>query len=151
MPIYTWLRLKIAASKVTLGELVRRITVPTRVLIVEDHADSLEVLTIQLKAMGYEVIEAMTGEEGIEKAQVHHPEIIVMDLGLPGINGIEATQRLKGNPETANIPVIAHTAWPEEAFRSEGSKAGISDFLTKPTSPYRFKSTIEKCLKLRPH
>jgi len=121
----------------------------TRILIVEDHVDSLEVLTIQLKAMGYEVIAATTGEEGIEKAQAHHPEIILMDLGLPGINGIEATQRLKKNPQTADIPVIAHTAWPEETFRSEGERAGISDVLTKPTSPYRFKTTIEKCLKLR--
>jgi CheY-like chemotaxis protein len=58
-----------------------------------------------------------------------------MDLGLPGINGIEATQRLKKNPQTANIPVIAHTAWPEESFRSEGEKVGLSGFLTKPTSP----------------
>lgn len=124
---------------------------PTTILIVEDHIDSLEVLTIQLKAMGYEVIEATTGEEGIEKAQALHPQIILMDLGLPGINGIEAAHRLKKNPETANIPVIAHTAWPEEAFRSEGEKAGISDFLTKPTSPYRFKTTIEKCLRLRPN
>lgn len=121
----------------------------TRILIVEDHADSLEVLSIQLQAMGYEVVEAMTGEEGIEKAQVHHPEIILMDLGLPGINGIEATQRLKNNPLTAHIPVIAHTAWPEETFKSEGEKVGMSGFLTKPTSPYRFKTTIEKCLKLR--
>ena len=123
----------------------------TRVLIVEDHADSLEVLTIQLKAMGYEVIEATTGEEGIEKAEFHHPEVIVMDLGLPGINGIEATQKLKENPSTADIPVIAHTAWPEDRFRNEGEKAGISDFLTKPTTPFRFKSTIEKCLRLRAH
>ena len=123
----------------------------TTILIVEDHIDSLEVLTIQLKAMGYEVIEATTGEEGIEKAQALHPEIILMDLGLPGINGIETAHRLKKNPVTANIPVIAHTAWPEEAFRSEGEKAGISDFLTKPTSPYRFKTTIEKCLRLRPN
>jgi CheY-like chemotaxis protein len=123
--------------------------VPTKILIVEDHVDSLEVLTTQLQAMGYEVIEATTGEEGIEKAQTLHPEIILMDLGLPGINGIEAAQRLKKNPETANIPVIAHTAWPEETFRSEGEKAGISDFLTKPASPYRFKTTIEKCLRLR--
>ena len=121
----------------------------TRVLIVEDHADSLEVLTIQLKAMGYDVIEATTGEEGIEKAEVHHPEVIVMDLGLPGINGIEATQKLKQNPSTANIPVIAHTAWPEDTFRHEGERAGISDFLTKPTTPYRFKTTIEKHLKLK--
>jgi CheY-like chemotaxis protein len=122
---------------------------PTRVLVVEDHVDSLEVLTIQLKAMGYDVIEATTGEEGIEKAQSHQPEVIVMDLGLPGINGIEATARLKNNPSTANIPVIAHTAWPEERFRHEGERAGIADFLTKPTTPYRFKTTIEKCLKAK--
>ena len=121
----------------------------TRVLIVEDHVDSLEVLTIQLQAMGYDVIEATTGEEGIEKAEAHHPEVIVMDLGLPGINGIEATQKLKQNPSTANIPVIAHTAWPEDTFRHEGERAGISDFLTKPTTPYRFKTTIEKHLKLK--
>ena len=123
--------------------------VATRVLIVEDHLDSLEVLTIQLKAMGYDVIEATTGEEGIEKAEVHHPEVIVMDLGLPGINGIEATQKLKQNPSTASIPVIAHTAWSEDTFRDEGEKAGISDFLTKPATPYRFKTTIEKHLKLK--
>ena len=120
-----------------------------KVLIVEDHADSLEVLTIQLQALGYEVIEATSGEEGIEKAQVYHPEIIVMDLGLPGIDGIEATQRLKNNPQTTHIPVIAYTAWPEDKFRSEGERAGMSDFLTKPTTAYRFKSTIEKCLKAR--
>jgi len=121
--------------------------VSIKVLIVEDHADSLEVLTIQLQALGYEVIEATSGEEGIEKAQVYHPEIIVMDLGLPGIDGIEATQRLKKNPLTTHIPVIAHSAWPEDKVRSEGGKAGMSDFLTKPTPPYRFKSTIERCLK----
>ena len=120
-----------------------------KVLIVEDHADSLEVLTIQLQALGYEVIEATSGEEGIEKAQVYHPEIIVMDLGLPGIDGIEATQRLRNSPQTAHIPVIVHTAWPEDKFRSEGERAGMSDFLTKPTSPRRFKSTIERCLKAR--
>jgi CheY-like chemotaxis protein len=123
--------------------------VSIKVLIVEDHADSLEILTIQLQALGYEVIEATTGEEGVGKAQVYHPEIIVMDLGLPGIDGIEATQRLKNNPQTTHIPVIAYTAWPEDKVRSEGERAGMSDFLTKPTAAYRFKSTIEKCLKAR--
>lgn len=122
---------------------------PVRILVVEDHVDSLEVLSLQLRSMGYEVIGAMTGEEGIEKAQVHHPEIIVMDIRLPDINGIEATQRLKQNPHTAHIPVIAHTAWPEEAYRNEGNKTGISEVLTKPTPPHRFKTTIERHLNLR--
>lgn len=116
---------------------------PVRILVVEDHIDSLDVLSLQLRSMGYEVIGAMTGEEGIEKAEVHHPEIILMDLRLPDINGIEQ------NPHTAHIPVIAHTAWPEEANRNDGKQAGISEILTKPTSPHRFKATIEKHLNSR--
>ncbi len=122
---------------------------PAKILVVEDHADSLEVLTIQLKGMGYEVIEAMSGQEGIEKAGAYLPEAVIMDLGLPDMNGIEATQRLKQNPRTAHIPVIAHTAWPEEVFKRQAEKAGISEFLTKPTPPHRFRSTIEKWLKLK--
>ncbi|MBI2209562.1 MAG: response regulator [Deltaproteobacteria bacterium] len=125
-----------------------RSTMPIRILVVEDHVDSLELLSLQLTSMGYEVIGAMTGKEGIEKAQAHHPEIIVMDLGLPDINGIEATQRLKHNPHTARIPVIGHTAWPEEAYKNAGKKAGISEVLTKPTDPTRFKTAIERHLNL---
>lgn len=122
---------------------------PPKILVVEDHADSLEVLTIQLKCLGYQVIEAMTGQEGIEKAAEYLPQAVIMDLGLPDMNGMEATKKLKQDPRTAHIPVIAHTAWPEEAFRGQAEKAGISDFLTKPTSPNRFRSTIEKWLKLK--
>ena len=122
---------------------------PAKILVVEDHADSLEVLTIQLKCLGYQVIEAMTGQEGIGKAAKFLPQAVIMDLGLPDMNGMEATKRLKQDPRTAHIPVIAHTAWPEEAFRGQAEKAGISDFLTKPTSPNRFRSTIEKWLKLK--
>ena len=122
---------------------------PAKILVVEDHADSLEVLSIQLKRLGYEVIEATSGQEGIEKAGAYLPEAVIMDLGLPDMNGIEATQKLKQNPRTAHIPVIAHTAWPEEVFKSEAEKAGISEFLTKPTTSNRFQSTIEKWLKLR--
>ena len=117
-----------------------------RILVVEDHDDSREILSAQLKYLGYEVIEAMTGEEGVEKATFHLPHVVIMDIGLPGISGLEATQRLKQNPRTAHIPVIAHTAWGEETFRSAGEKAGIAEFLTKPTHPKKFQSTIEKCL-----
>lgn len=119
-----------------------------RILIVEDHADSLKILSIQLKFLGYEVIEANTGEEGIQKAHHHLPEVIIMDIGLPGISGIEATQRLKQSSRTAHIPVIAHTAW-GDTLKSEGETAGISEFLTKPTPPRQFQAVIEKYLKLR--
>jgi CheY-like chemotaxis protein len=118
----------------------------TTILVVEDHDDSREILSTQLKYLGYEVIEAMTGEEGVEKALCHLPHVVIMDIGLPGISGLEATQRLKENPRTAHIPVIAHTAWGEETFRTAGEKAGISEFLTKPTHPKKFQNTIERCL-----
>lgn len=120
-----------------------------RILIVEDHKDSLEILSMQLKSMGYEVIAAVTAEEGIEKAETHLPELVLMDLGLPDLNGIEATKRLKSNPRTAHIPVIAHTAWPEDSFKDKVAEAGLSGFLTKPTPPYRFHATIQKHLKAR--
>lgn len=118
-----------------------------KILVVEDHTDSREILTTQLKGMGYQVIEAATGEEGIEKAQALLPDLIVMDLGLPGIKGIEATQGLKQNSATAHIPVIALTAWNEKDFREEAEKAGIAEFLTKPTPRYQLQVTIEKFLK----
>jgi CheY-like chemotaxis protein len=117
-----------------------------KILIIEDDSDSLEILKMQLEFMGYEVIEAVNGEDGIKKAEAHLPKIVIMDLGLPDINGIEATQRLKKSPQTAHIPVIAHTAWREEDYKDDAAKAGIVEFLTKPTPSYRVRSTIEKWL-----
>jgi len=120
-----------------------------KILIVEDHEDSREVLIFQLSCMGYDVVVAENGKEGIEKAQSYLPDLIIMDLGLPDINGIQATEKIKRNPKTAHIPVIAHTAWDEETFKSAGIKAGIALFLTKPTPPNRFQTMIERYLQ--PH
>jgi len=125
----------------------RKLVLLIKILVVEDHPDSREILTTQLRNMGYHVAEATTGEEGIEKAQVYLPDLIVMDLGLPGIKGIEATRRLKQNPATAHIPVIALTAWNEKDFREEAEKAGIVEFLTKPTPRSHLEATIDRFLK----
>ena len=125
----------------------RKLLLLIKILVVEDHPDSREIITAQLRNMGYHVAEAATGEEGIEKAQVYLPDLIVMDLGLPGIKGIEATRRLKQNPATARIPVIALTAWNEKDFREEAEKAGVAEFLTKPTPRYQLQATVERFLK----
>ncbi len=127
----------------------RRSVLLLKILVVEDHPDSREILVTQLRSMGYRVAEAATGEEGIEKAQVYLPDLIIMDLGLPGIKGIEATRRLKQNAATAHIPVIALTAWSERDFREEAEKAGIAEFLTKPTPRDRLQVTIERFLKAK--
>lgn len=126
---------------------LRRATAPIKILVVEDHPDSREVLVLQLRRMSFkEIIEAERGEEGIDKALTEGPDLIIMDLGLPGMNGIEATARLKQNPQTAHIPVIALTAWREEDFKDRALKAGIAEYLTKPTSPQVLKTVIERLL-----
>lgn len=124
---------------------------PKKILVVEDHADSREILVFQLRRMSFkEIIEAANGEDGIEKASSEKPDIIIMDLGLPGVNGIEATMRLKQNPQTAGIPVIALTAWREEDFKDKALDAGMAEYLTKPTPPQVLKQLIERILQTRP-
>ncbi len=122
---------------------------PGKILIVEDHQDSREILAIQLRLMSYEVIEAVDGQEGIEKAQAENPNLIIMDLGLPGIDGIETTVRLKQNPKTAHIPVIALTAWQEQDYKDKALQAGMAGFLSKPTPPRILKDVIERSLQNR--
>lgn len=120
-----------------------------KILIVEDHEDSRDILKLQLQALGYEVIEAESGQEGLEKALTAAPDLIIMDLGLPGIDGIEAAVRLKKDPKTADIPVIAHTAWSPEDGREKALKAGMAEYLNKPTLPQVLRKVIERFLQKR--
>ncbi len=118
----------------------------TKILVVEDQKDYRELLALQLQKMGYQVVEAASGEVGIEKALEAKPDLIIMDLGLPGINGIEATARLKQNSKTAYIPVVAYTAWSEEKFKQTAKKAGIAEFLVKPTPHRVLNEAIQRYL-----
>jgi CheY-like chemotaxis protein len=120
---------------------------PAKILVVEDHADSREILKTQIRSLGYEVVEAVNGEEGLKKALAEAPNLIIMDLGLPGMNGIEVTAKLKENSKTANIPVVAHTAWSVEDYKKQAQKAGMAAYLTKPTSPQVLKRVIERFLQ----
>jgi CheY-like chemotaxis protein len=117
-----------------------------KILVVEDNSDCRELVVIQLKRMGYHVIEAATGEEGIRKALAELPDLIIMDLGLPMISGIEATIELKEEPTTARIPVVAFTAWEEETYKRRAKAAGIETFLTKPTSFGVFRQVVQRIL-----
>lgn len=120
---------------------------PAKVLIVEDHPDAREILVLQLRHIGYETIEAANGPEAIEKVLAQGPDVVIMDLGLPGINGIEATVRLKQNPKTANIPVVAYTAWKEQSYRDKAMEAGMAEFLTKPTPLKVFGEVLQRVLQ----
>lgn len=119
---------------------------PAKILIVEDHRDSRALLVLMLRSMGYEVIEAANGQEAIDKAGAEGPDLVIMDLGLPGINGIEATVKLKQDLKTAHIPVIAYSAWSEEQYRAQALKAGMVEYLPKPTAPRVFQKVLQRLL-----
>jgi two-component system phosphate regulon response regulator PhoB len=124
--------------------------VASKILVVEDHEDSRELLTFQLRHLKYDVIEATNGYEAIERAVRDGPDLIIMDLGLPGMNGIETSAKLKENPKTASIPIIAHTAWDEHEFKKKALEAGIVEYMSKPTDPRTLRRVLEKFLQTRP-
>ncbi len=117
-----------------------------KILIVEDNHDCCEFLAFLVRRLGYEAIAAHTGEEGIARAIAAHPDLIFMDLGLPGIDGIEATAAIKQRPDTAGIPIVALSARSEETWKERALDAGMTDYLSKPAPPAAIKETIEKLL-----
>ena len=117
-----------------------------RVLYVEDNDDNVFMLSRRLQKRGYEILVASDGESGVEVATAEQPDLILMDLGLPGIDGWETTRRLKADALTASIPVIALSAHAMEADRQSALAAGCDDFDTKPVDLDRLLGKIEACL-----
>jgi len=105
------------------------------VLAVEDDRDILKLIAYSLECEGYEVTGATTGEDGVEAARSEKPDLILLDLMLPGIDGLEVCRRLKADPNTAHIPVIMVTAKGEETDIVTGLEHGADDYVTKPFSP----------------
>ncbi len=118
----------------------------TKILYVEDNDDNIYMLTHRLVRKGYEVVVAMDGEAGLEVARREAPALILMDLSLPVIDGWEATRRLKAEPETRAIPVIALTAHAMEGDREKALAAGCDDFDTEPVELPRLLGKIEALL-----
>jgi two-component system, cell cycle response regulator DivK len=115
-----------------------------RILIVEDNEDSRFILLTSLRCLGYEITEAESGTQGVEKALSERPDLILMDLGLPGISGIDAARAIKENLTTAHIPIIAHSAWSPGQGKEAALTAGMVDYLEKPVSKELMKATIER-------
>ena len=101
-----------------------------RILLAEDHLDSREALCALLEAFGFEVVEAANGAEAVELARQRAPDLVLMDIMMPEVDGFEATRRLRGFPETRDIPIITLTAM--EGAESDAIEAGADDFLAKP-------------------
>jgi two-component system cell cycle response regulator DivK len=120
-----------------------------RILVVEDNEDSRFILVVTLRYIGYETIEAETGTQGVEKALSEMPDLIVMDLGLPDMFGIDAARAVKENLATAHIPIIAHTAWSPCEWKEKALKVGMAGFLEKPVSRELMRATIEKFILIQ--
>jgi CheY-like chemotaxis protein len=115
-----------------------------KILVVEDDQDSRFILSAQVRLIGYEPIEAANATEAIEKAVAEQPGLILMDLAMPGITGIDAARTLKGNSSTAHIPIVAYTAWDGDQWRTPALDAGMAHYLVKPVMPERLKTTIDR-------
>ena len=114
----------------------------TKILLIEDNEMNRDMLSRRLQKQGYEVVIAVDGEEGVAKAQSEAPALILMDMSLPGVDGWEATRRLKTAAQTQNIPVIALTAHAMAGDRDKALAAGCDDFDTKPVELPRLLSKI---------
>ena len=106
----------------------------TKILIVDDSPTERHVLTSLLTRNGYQVIAAQSGEEGIAKAKSELPDLILMDVVMPGLNGYQATRTLTRDPATKNIPVIACTTKGQETDKIWGLRQGAQDYLVKPVN-----------------
>ena len=119
----------------------------TKILIVEDNEMNRDMLSRRLIRNGYEVVMAFDSAEGIEKAGSENPDIILMDMSLPIIDGWEATRRVKANPATSRIPVIALTAHAMSGDRDKTIAAGCDDYDTKPIELPRLLGKIQAQLQ----
>jgi two-component system, cell cycle response regulator DivK len=117
-----------------------------RILLVEDNEMNRDMLGRRLQRRGYEVIIAIDGAEGVAKAQTDAPDLILMDMSLPVLDGWEATRRLKAAPETRAIPVIALTAHAMAGDREKVMEAGADDYDSKPIEIDRLLGKIQSLL-----
>ncbi|HEY7156424.1 MAG TPA: response regulator [Gemmataceae bacterium] len=123
-----------------------------KVLLVEDNEENRDALSRHLRRKGYEVLIAVDGRGGVDVARAETPELILMDMSLPVLDGWQATRQLKAEPETRGIPIIALTAHAMAGDRERALEAGCDDYDTKPIEFPRLLAKVEAALakKLRP-
>jgi CheY-like chemotaxis protein len=117
-----------------------------RILVIEDNETNMYLISFILKKNGYEVIEVRTGEEGIELAIKEKSDLILMDIQLPGIDGLETTRRIRESKADGEVPIIALTSYVMAGDRERALKAGCNGYIEKPINPDTFIDEIKKYL-----
>ena len=118
-----------------------------RVLVVEDQEDNREILRALLESVGHQMIEAFDGEAAVAKAIEYRPDLILMDIQLPVMDGYEATRRIKANVELCSIPIIVVTSYALSGDEEKARAAGCDAYVTKPYSPRELLAKINQFLK----
>ena len=117
------------------------------ILIVEDNEKNMKLARDVLQSKGYVTLEAITGEDGVRMAIEKKPDLVLMDIQLPGINGIEALRQVRADPQCASIPIVAFTASVMSADRSQITAAGFNGFIGKPINLKEFLQTVKQVLE----
>ncbi len=120
---------------------------PKKILIVDDNQDNRELVVKILKNRGYQMIEAVDGEDALEKATAECPDLILMDISIPKINGYEVTRRLKGQMKFKDIPIIALTAHAMKGDREKTMEAGCDGYISKPINIHELPDQIKYYMK----
>lgn len=118
-----------------------------RVLLVEDHEDNVDLMILELQVLGYDVSVARNGLEAVDMATSNPPDIIVLDILLPKLDGFEAAQRLRAHPKTRNTPILAATALYRDKDRQRCIDSGCNDHLAKPFTHRQLQSRMNDLLK----
>jgi two-component system cell cycle response regulator DivK len=116
------------------------------ILVVEDQEDNRRIMRDLLSSAGYEVIEAVTGEDGVTAAEMHRPDLILMDIQLPGLDGYEATRQIKANPDLEHIPIIVVTSYALSGDDVKAFEAGCNAYVSKPFSPRELLAKVREYL-----
>ncbi len=120
---------------------------PDRILIVDDEPDTVELIAFHLKAAGFDVATAADGEEALAKARLLLPQLIILDLMLPGVDGLEVCKILRRDQQTAHTPILILTARAAERDRVRGLELGADDYVTKPFSPRELVLRVKRLLQ----
>jgi CheY-like chemotaxis protein len=116
------------------------------ILIAEDNASNLQTLSVYLASRGYRIILAQNGKEAVEGAQKKHPDLILMDIQMPEMNGVEAIRHIRADEDVKSIPIIALTALAMPGDRERCLEAGANEYLSKPVSLQKLNEMLEKLL-----
>ena len=117
------------------------------ILVIEDQEDNRRIMRDLLTSVNYEIIEAISGQEGVSLAETHRPDLILMDIQLPDFDGYEATKKIKAIPALSSIPIIAVTSYALSGDDKKAFEAGCDAYVSKPFSPRALLKKIQEILK----